>query len=187
VCFTAIRDLLNKTGVQPRQIKVVVVNCSLFNPTPSLSATIMNHFKMSSSTINYNLSGMGCSGGGATAAGAGGRAGGRGGVAVVWRGVRGGAGRVGLVGAGAVGSGARGAGSHPAWQPKGGGAEGLARRAPRAAPGSWKPSCAADPPEPPPPAPAASVISIDMARQMLQLYPDTYALVVSTENITQNR
>jgi len=26
-----------------------------------------------------------------------------------------------------------------------------------------------------------------MARQMLQLYPNTYALVVSTENITQNR
>jgi hypothetical protein len=62
VCLTAIRDLLNKTGVQPRQIKVVIVNCSLFNPTPSLSATIMNHFKMSSNTINYNLSGMGCSG-----------------------------------------------------------------------------------------------------------------------------
>ena len=63
MCFTAIRDVLNKTGVQPRQVKVVIVNCSLFNPTPSLSATIMNHFKMGSSTINYNLSGMGCSGG----------------------------------------------------------------------------------------------------------------------------
>jgi 3-ketoacyl-CoA synthase len=63
VCFTAVRDLLNKTGITPRQIKVVIVNCSLFNPTPSLSATIMNHFKMGSDTINYNLSGMGCSGG----------------------------------------------------------------------------------------------------------------------------
>ena len=94
VCFTAIRDVLNKTGVQPRQVKVVVVNCSLFNPTPSLTATIMNHFKMGSGTINYNLSGMGCS---------------------------------------------------------------------------------------------ASVVAIDLARQMLQIYPDSYALVVSTENITQNR
>ncbi|KIZ04826.1 3-ketoacyl-CoA synthase 9 [Monoraphidium neglectum] len=94
VCFTAVRDLLNKTGITPRQIKVVIVNCSLFNPTPSLSATIMNHFKMGSDTINYNLSGMGCS---------------------------------------------------------------------------------------------ASVVAVDMARQMLQLYADTYALVVSTENITQNR
>jgi 3-ketoacyl-CoA synthase len=34
----------------------------LFNPTPSLSALIMNHFKMPSNTINYNLGGMGCSG-----------------------------------------------------------------------------------------------------------------------------
>jgi 3-ketoacyl-CoA synthase len=94
VCFTAIRDVLNKANVSPKQVKVVVVNCSLFNPTPSLSATIMNHFKMGSDLINYNLSGMGCS---------------------------------------------------------------------------------------------AGVIAIDMARQMLQLYPNTYALVVSTENITQNR
>jgi 3-ketoacyl-CoA synthase len=30
------------------------------------------------------------------------------------------------------------------------------------------------------------VIAVDLARQTLQLYPDTYALVVSTENITQN-
>lgn len=49
-------------GVQPRQIGVVVVNSSLFNPTPSLSATIMNHFKMPHTTLNYNLGGMGCSG-----------------------------------------------------------------------------------------------------------------------------
>jgi 3-ketoacyl-CoA synthase len=37
------------------------VNSSLFNPTPSLAAMIMNHFKMGSRTINYNLGGMGCS------------------------------------------------------------------------------------------------------------------------------
>jgi 3-ketoacyl-CoA synthase len=30
------------------------------------------------------------------------------------------------------------------------------------------------------------VVAVDLARQLLQLYPDTYALVVSTENITQN-
>jgi 3-ketoacyl-CoA synthase len=62
VCFTAVRDVLAKTGVHPRQIGCVIVNCSLFNPTPSLSAMIMNHFKMSSNVINYNLGGMGCSG-----------------------------------------------------------------------------------------------------------------------------
>eukprot|EP00879_Flechtneria_rotunda_P017594 GHRR01018444.1.p1 GENE.GHRR01018444.1~~GHRR01018444.1.p1 ORF type:complete len:456 (+),score=130.64 GHRR01018444.1:379-1746(+) len=93
VCFTAVRDVLAKTGVHPRQIGCVIVNCSLFNPTPSLSAMIMNHFKMSSNVINYNLGGMGCS---------------------------------------------------------------------------------------------AGIVAVDLARQMLQLLPNTYVLVVSTENITQN-
>ena len=62
VAFTAVRELLNKTGVPASKISIVITNSSLFNPTPSLSATIMNQFKMSSSTINYNLGGMGCSG-----------------------------------------------------------------------------------------------------------------------------
>ena len=62
VCFSAIKEVLGKTGVHPRQVGAVIVNCSLFNPTPSLSAMIMNHFKMGSNTINYNLGGMGCSG-----------------------------------------------------------------------------------------------------------------------------
>lgn len=56
------REVLAKSGVTPRQIGCVIVNCSLFNPTPSLSAVIMNHFKMPSNVINYNLGGMGCSG-----------------------------------------------------------------------------------------------------------------------------
>jgi len=93
VCFTAVREVLAKSGVTPRQIGCVIVNCSLFNPTPSLSAVIMNHFKMPSNVINYNLGGMGCS---------------------------------------------------------------------------------------------AGIIALDLARQMLQLLPNTYVLVVSTENITQN-
>ena len=33
---------------------------------------------------------------------------------------------------------------------------------------------------------SSSPIAIDLAQQMLQLYPGTYALVLSTENITQN-
>ena len=37
--------------------------CSIFNPTPSLSAMLVNHFKMKSSVITYNISGMGCSAG----------------------------------------------------------------------------------------------------------------------------
>eukprot|EP00803_Ostreobium_quekettii_P009088 evm.model.scf_515.6 EVM.evm.TU.scf_515.6 scf_515:48412-53536(+) len=63
VMFTTIEDLLKRTGVKPRDIDVLVVNCSLFNPTPSLSAMIVNHFKMRSNIISYNLAGMGCSAG----------------------------------------------------------------------------------------------------------------------------
>eukprot|EP00877_Chromochloris_zofingiensis_P008259 jgi/Chrzof1/3687/Cz13g05060.t1_LCKAS4[v5.2] len=90
-CFAPIQEVLDKSGVKPSQIKFVISNSSLFNPTPSLTATIMNHFKMGKSTINYSLGGMGCS---------------------------------------------------------------------------------------------AGVIALDLARQMLELHPDSYALVVSHENIT---
>jgi 3-ketoacyl-CoA synthase len=61
-CFTTISELLQKTGVSARQVDYVITNSSLFNPTPSLSAAIMNHFKMSSKTLGYSLGGMGCSG-----------------------------------------------------------------------------------------------------------------------------
>lgn len=50
-------------GLTPRDIDILVVNCSLFNPTPSLSAMVVNHFKMRGDVISYNLAGMGCSAG----------------------------------------------------------------------------------------------------------------------------
>eukprot|EP01026_Neomeris_dumetosa_P025987 TRINITY_DN2128_c0_g1_i4.p1 TRINITY_DN2128_c0_g1~~TRINITY_DN2128_c0_g1_i4.p1 ORF type:complete len:561 (-),score=55.44 TRINITY_DN2128_c0_g1_i4:425-1951(-) len=93
VLFNSVEEALRKTNLQPKDIGILIVNCSLFNPTPSLSAMIINHFKMRSNIVSYNLSGMGCS---------------------------------------------------------------------------------------------AGIIAIDLANQMLQLYPNQYALVVSTENITQN-
>jgi predicted naringenin-chalcone synthase len=51
------------SGLSPRDIDILVVNCSLFNPTPSLSAMVVNHFKMRGDIISYNLAGMGCSAG----------------------------------------------------------------------------------------------------------------------------
>ena len=42
---------------------ILIVNCSLFNPTPSLSAMVVNHFRMRPDIKSYNLSGMGCSAG----------------------------------------------------------------------------------------------------------------------------
>ncbi|KAL9410721.1 hypothetical protein AB3S75_044488 [Citrus x aurantiifolia] len=93
VIVGAIDELLAKTGVKPRDIGILVVNSSLFNPTPSLSAMVVNHYKLRGNILSYNLGGMGCS---------------------------------------------------------------------------------------------AGLISIDLARRLLQVTPDSYALVVSTENITMN-
>lgn len=93
VMFGAVDQLLAKTGVKAKDIGILVVNCSLFNPTPSLSAMIVNHYKLRGNVISYNLGGMGCS---------------------------------------------------------------------------------------------AGLISIDLAKQLLQVHPNSYALVVSTENITLN-
>ncbi|KAG4908389.1 hypothetical protein JHK86_056873 [Glycine max] len=93
VMFGAIDQLLEKTGVKAKDIGILVVNCSLFNPTPSLSAMIVNHYKLRGNIQSYNLGGMGCS---------------------------------------------------------------------------------------------AGLISIDLAKQLLQVHPNSYALVVSMENITLN-
>jgi len=63
VLFGCVEDILKKTGLRPKDIDILIVNCSLFNPTPSMTAMIVNHFKMRSNIQSYNLSGMGCSAG----------------------------------------------------------------------------------------------------------------------------
>ncbi|XVE81713.1 hypothetical protein DITRI_Ditri15bG0087800 [Diplodiscus trichospermus] len=63
VMFGAIDELLAKTGVKAKDIGILVVNCSLFNPTPSLSAMVVNRYKLRGNILSYNLGGMGCSAG----------------------------------------------------------------------------------------------------------------------------
>lgn len=63
VMFGALDELFEKTKVRPKDVGVLVVNCSIFNPTPSLSAMIINHYKMRGNILSYNLGGMGCSAG----------------------------------------------------------------------------------------------------------------------------
>ncbi|CAD5169986.1 unnamed protein product [Musa acuminata subsp. malaccensis] len=63
VIFSAIDELIAKTDLKPRDVDILVVNCSLFSPTPSLSAMIVNKYKMRSNIMSFNLSGMGCSAG----------------------------------------------------------------------------------------------------------------------------
>ncbi|KDP40262.1 hypothetical protein JCGZ_02260 [Jatropha curcas] len=93
VVFGAIDALLAQTGCSPKDIGILVVNSSLFNPIPSPSAIIVNRYKFRENILSYNLGGMGCS---------------------------------------------------------------------------------------------AGLISIDLAKDLLQVHPNSYALVVSTENITRN-
>lgn len=63
VMFGALDEVFEKCKIRPKDISILVVNCSLFNPTPSLSAMIVNHYKMRENILSFNLGGMGCSAG----------------------------------------------------------------------------------------------------------------------------
>eukprot|EP00250_Pteridium_aquilinum_P011125 c19850_g1_i1 orf=333-1751(+) len=63
VMFSAIEKLFMHTGVTPRDVGILAVNCSLFTPVPSLSSMVINKFKLRGDVKSFNLSGMGCSAG----------------------------------------------------------------------------------------------------------------------------
>lgn len=63
VMFGAIDDLLAATRVRPKDIRVLVVNCGVFNTVPSLSAMVINHYKLRLDVHSFNLGGMGCAAG----------------------------------------------------------------------------------------------------------------------------
>ncbi|XP_068653645.1 3-ketoacyl-CoA synthase 11-like [Aristolochia californica] len=63
VMFGALDELFEKTNIKPKDVGILIVNCSLFNPTPSLSAMLINHYKLRGNIKSYNLGGMGCSAG----------------------------------------------------------------------------------------------------------------------------
>ncbi|KAJ3436565.1 3-ketoacyl-coa synthase [Anaeramoeba flamelloides] len=56
-------DLFQRTGIQPNEIDLIVCNCSMFCPTPSISSRIINDYKMKENIVSYNFGGMGCAGG----------------------------------------------------------------------------------------------------------------------------
>jgi 3-ketoacyl-CoA synthase len=62
---TVIVDIVDRAlktaNVKPREVDILIINCSLFSPTPSLCAMVLNHFNMRSDVQTFNLSGMGCS------------------------------------------------------------------------------------------------------------------------------
>ncbi|PIN04232.1 Very-long-chain 3-oxoacyl-CoA synthase [Handroanthus impetiginosus] len=63
IIFTVVKDLLSKQRVNPKNIDIVVTNCSIFCPTPSIGAMIINRFGFRSNVKSISLSGMGCSAG----------------------------------------------------------------------------------------------------------------------------
>lgn len=60
VMFGAVEELLGKTGVRGGDIGIVIVNCTIFSPVPSLAAMIVNRFELGEGVRSYNLQGMGC-------------------------------------------------------------------------------------------------------------------------------
>ncbi|CAM8989800.1 unnamed protein product [Rhodiola kirilowii] len=63
VVFSVVSNLLRKCDIRPENVDILVTHCSMFCPVPSITAMIVNKFKMRRNVMSYNLSGMGCSAG----------------------------------------------------------------------------------------------------------------------------
>lgn len=61
VAFDAVEDLLDKNKIDPMSVDALITSCSLFCPTPSMAALIINRFGLRSNVMSFHLSGMGCS------------------------------------------------------------------------------------------------------------------------------
>jgi len=61
VIFPLVREVLERADIKPDCIDFLIINCSLFSPTPSLCAMVCNEFCLREDVRTYNLGGMGCS------------------------------------------------------------------------------------------------------------------------------
>jgi 3-ketoacyl-CoA synthase len=61
VIFPIMEDLFAKTKISPFEIDILILNCSGFCPSPSLTSIVVNKYAMRSDIKTYNVSGMGCS------------------------------------------------------------------------------------------------------------------------------
>lgn len=61
--FGAVDELISVTRLRLKDIKILIVNCGVLNTTPSLSAMLINHYKLSQGIQSFNIGGMGCAAG----------------------------------------------------------------------------------------------------------------------------
>ena len=61
LCFDTLDSLFARSTIPPSEIDILVVNVSLLSPMPSLTARIVNRYKMKPDVKTFNLCGMGCS------------------------------------------------------------------------------------------------------------------------------
>ncbi|WVZ70267.1 hypothetical protein U9M48_018944 [Paspalum notatum var. saurae] len=61
VVFSAVDEVFARTTVRPEEIDVVIVNCSIFTPTPVLADMVISRYELRHDVRSVNLSGMGCS------------------------------------------------------------------------------------------------------------------------------
>ncbi|KAK4780543.1 hypothetical protein SAY87_016650 [Trapa incisa] len=59
--YDCIDKVLGRTGIQPSEIDVLVVNVSMLASIPSLTSYIINRYKLREDIKSFNLTGMGCS------------------------------------------------------------------------------------------------------------------------------
>ncbi|MCO5571701.1 hypothetical protein L7F22_025448 [Adiantum nelumboides] len=59
----AIDDLFTSVDVKPHDIGILITNCSVFSPTPSLATIIVNRYQIPVDVKSFCLSGMGCAAG----------------------------------------------------------------------------------------------------------------------------
>ncbi|KAF5959478.1 hypothetical protein HYC85_000687 [Camellia sinensis] len=59
--YNTLDELFARTEISPSSIDILVVNVSLLAVVPSLTARIVNRYKMKENVKAFNLSGMGCS------------------------------------------------------------------------------------------------------------------------------
>jgi len=60
VLFPIMDDLFAKTNILPFDIDILILNCSGFCPSPSLTSIVVSKYCMRNDIKSYNVSGMGC-------------------------------------------------------------------------------------------------------------------------------